>query len=73
LLIQWLTHQLNLSSIRMEQLANDVEHCGLATPVRTQQTYNFPTRYLQAKARQHLLFAEPLEQAIDLQGRGHTF
>jgi hypothetical protein len=73
LLNHWLTRQLNLSCIGLQQLANDVEHRGLTTPVRPQQSYDISASHLQAKAVQHLLFAEPLEQAINLQGNGHTF
>jgi hypothetical protein len=69
----WPTHQLNLPGIGLQQLANDLKHRGLTTPIRTQQADDISTRHLQAKAIEHLLFAEPLEQAINLQGNGHTF
>jgi hypothetical protein len=60
-----LTHQLNLSGIGLQQLANDVQHCGLATTVGAQQAHDLTALDLQAEAVEHLPACKALVQAFD--------
>jgi hypothetical protein len=61
----WLTHQLNLSGVGLQQLANDVQHCGLATTVGAQQAHDLTALDLQAEAVEHLPACKALVQAFD--------
>jgi hypothetical protein len=66
-----LAHQLNLSGIGLQQLANDVQHRGLAATVWAQQAHDLTALDLQAEAIQHLSTSKALVQAFDRQGSGH--
>jgi hypothetical protein len=46
-------------------LANDIQHCGLATTVWAQQAHDLTALDLQAEAVEHLPTCKALVQAFD--------